>query len=75
MTVNFYVKNSRVTQHDHVREDATTFTVVLAHERDGSAVTFVVDPLSAAEALAIGDAIRAAALKHMPAPEPAAVEV
>jgi hypothetical protein len=68
MTAHFFVKGSTADVSDYENPaDETTF--VTLKDSDGSALIFIVKPNNAAEALAIGDAFRAAALKHLPVPQ------
>lgn len=80
MNVRFHLKGSTVSSSDREYEmdggAMEPLTIVrLMEYRGESDLTFVVGRTDAAEMLAIGDAIRAAAQKHLPAPEPVPMEV
>lgn len=67
--VNFFLSGSTTTVSDHARAGEEPVTFVHVEDQDGGSLMFIVKPTTAAEALAIADAFRAAALKHLPAQE------
>ena len=74
MNVSFYLKGSSVRVSDGQMPNGAACTHVWVEESGGPMVSFLVDASDAADLLAIADAMRAAALTHLPAPEPVAME-
>lgn len=82
LSVNVHLRDVTLGSDQFDSDGGRAFTSVKIMDDTGNDVTLFVNADVAATVLALADALRAAALKHMPAPapepaqpEPAAVEV
>jgi len=75
MSVNVHLREVSLGSDQFDGSDGPAFTSVRIKDGTGNDVSLFVNADVAGIALELADAIRAAALKYMPASEPAAVEV
>lgn len=72
MTTNFHLPGCTTRTSEL---DGSTIFWLCERDRGGDISLVISNADAARNAIAIGDAIRAAALKHLPAPEPVPMEV
>lgn len=71
MSVNVHLREVSLGSDQFDNDSGRAFTSVRIMDGAGNDVTLFVNAEVATTALKLADAIRAAALKHLPAPEPA----